>query len=156
MSSLAQIRAEWLTSVFGHSSIQALTAKVYDRPILTDSISEDALLRHQQDVNYFYFAALGFVDDQLMVGSGGAFQYNFVVDVVYTVEDKPTNGAFNKVNDGLELVQLLVESEMGSTWNGLVSDYRREKTIPSVSPIVINNCECWQGSQRYTAEKNAA
>ena len=145
----ADVRNLWDTEIAQSLTILALTDRIYNRDLTTKALSEDAALRYEQSVNFFNYIVRRWVEAQI----GGTYVYRFMVDVFYTHEDRADIDAYNKVLDGLETIEGLVRSELGSRWGGLVDDYQLQQQPIEITETSINNVVCWRGHQVYTAFK---
>jgi hypothetical protein len=143
------VRDLWATAIAQNNTILALTDKIYNRDLSTVALSQDSALRFEQNVNFFNYIVRRWVEAQM----GGTYVYHFLVDVFYTHQDKAGIDAYNKVLDGLETVETLVRTEMGSRWDSLMDDYQLQQAPIDISQIDINNVICWRGHQIYTAFK---
>lgn len=152
MSTAAQVRTAWDTNVFQHSSIQAITTKIYDREMRKDegsSKSQYNLLRFGQEINFIEYVVTRFPNG----GEVGARRYQYQVEVSYYRELEKDSTNHNAVIDAFESIDTRVIDGLGFTWGATVDFASQDFESPSIEQITIEGKQVLKVSRVYEAEK---
>lgn len=140
------IRAVWRTNVWANSTIRALTDKLIESDIGEASLHEVARLRYETKINFFAFRCTRSIEPQI----GGKYRLFFSVDITYTKWADPDGANYNSVLDGIEILQEIVISQLGSNWAGTVASYEAQAGPAEVRTITIDNDVCYSADYSYT------
>jgi hypothetical protein len=141
------IRVKWRTSIWNHASILAITDKVLEQDLTEETHKELSRLRYDQKINFFAFRVLQMTEQLLM----GKYRLRFQVEISYTRWANPSGSNYNLVADTMALVQNLVLSELGSTWDGLVANAEPQNSFPNVSVVTVGDEPAFRAEYSYTA-----
>jgi hypothetical protein len=75
----------------------------------------------------------------------------FNVDVTYTKWADPDGANYNAVLDGIEILQEVVISELGSNWGGVVGSYEAQEGPAIVTTVQIDGDICYSADFSYVA-----
>ena len=140
------IRAVWRSDIWAHASILALTDVIIEHDISEDSHHEVAGLRYAQKINFFAFRVRRAVQNL----SGEKNRLLFFVDISYTKWADPDGDNYNAVIDGIEIVQELVLSELGSRWSETVGGSEPQAGPPNVSVTSIGEERVFRADFNYS------
>lgn len=154
MSILTDIESAWTTDVWNNAYVQALTTKIYQYPVTTDSEFEIAKLYYNQEINFFEVLTGGFIRYLASAGQIGlVYRFNITVEINYYRELDTDGTNFTAVREAFLGIFDLVSFLLGQTWNDNVDLWSPEEAIPTIVEVKINNKKCWKGTTRYFAEK---
>ena len=140
------IRVKWRTAIWNHASILAITNKVLEQDLTEVSHKEISKLRYNQKINFFSFRVLQSLEQLLM----GKYRLRFSVELSYTRFADPDGANYNLVCDAIATLQLLVLTELGSTWGGLVANAEPQSGPPNVSVITIGDEPAFKADFNYS------
>lgn len=146
MLASSAIQEVWKEKVFCNSEILSLTNVLIEHEIVEDSHKEISSLRYETKINFFGFRVLR----ALEVLNMGKYRLRFFVDVSYTKWADPEGHNYNDVRDGIEKIQEVVFTELGSTWNGLLASAQPQETPPSISVITIGKESAFKADYSYS------
>lgn len=146
LTSSETIRQAWRTAVWAHASILALTDVIIEHDISEDSHHELSSLRFEQKINFFAFRVRRGV--QNLMGQENRLLY--FVDISYTRWADPDGDNYNAVLDGIEVVQELVISELGTTWSGTVGGSEPQSGPPNISVSTIGEERIFKADFNYS------
>ena len=140
------IRAKWRTDIWEHSTIEALTTSILEQELTEVTHKEISRLRFATKINFFSFVIRRGIETLM----GGKYRLRFYVDISYTKWADPDGTNYNDVIDGIEAVQELVISELGSTWDGLVATSEPQEGPPEVSVVTIGEESAFKADFSYS------
>lgn len=140
------VRQKWRDKIWTHASIQALTSKILEQDTTENSHKEISKLRHDTKINFFAFR----VRRSMEVLTGQKYRLRFFIDISYTRWADPNGANYNAVLDGIEVLQELVLTELGSTWNGLVATSEPQKDPPEISVVSIGEEYAFKADYNYS------
>lgn len=148
MTTSAQLRSALQSSVFSHSSVTAITPKIFSYDRIKKSSSETVDLFHQQRINFIQWTCNRSHVKQV----GGGFSIlEFVHDleVMYAVEAQLGSGGYNEVIDGLQTIEsrILISTESTNWHNNLLP--ARLVAVDAPSIVILDSKDCWTGRHRY-------
>lgn len=146
MLASSEIRDVWKEKVFRNSEILSLTDVLIEHDIVESSHKEISSLRYETKINFFGFR----VRRALEVLTMGKYRLLFFVDVSYTKWADPDGRNYNEVLDGIEKLQEVALTELGSTWNGLLASAQPQETPPSISVITIGKESAFKADYNYS------
>ncbi len=151
------IRAAWKAAIFDSATIQAITSKAYQFDLLANvaSISEDAMMFHNQKINFFTYTTSRRSETGSIRGtntSAARYQYSVRVDYHLFKDVSEPDFNFNTSIDRLEALDDLVLSELGKTWNSTVDYYELSEFRPP-SLRTLEEREFWTVGYTYTGIK---
>ena len=157
MTSSASIRAAWKTGIFNNAAILAITPKAYAFDIIANiaSISEDSLLYHEQQINFFTYIASRKSETGSIRGSNtAASRFSHTIEITYNLKKDIGEADFNynALIDRLEIVDDLVLSELGKTWSSTVDYYELTEFSPPTLKT-LEDREFWSAGYTYTGFK---
>lgn len=147
MTTLAQVRSAWDTSIWSHASILAITDKIYDYDVTIDSTFELYKLRYNQEVNAFVYV----VSKYERLGFGGTKYEEFEVNVRYYRKADVAGANHKAVYDAYETLIALVRTSLTHTWGGTVGAYRNQDSPPQISQITLEGVPVWLGTYKFFA-----
>jgi hypothetical protein len=147
MTTSADIEAEFITRVFADSDLQT----TYSSKLIRYALAEEAEIEITaislvQRINFFQLL----IRRQDIIEGLQVRSLQFPIQIRYTVEKDAQNLAYQKVRDGLELVQDLVREELYPEIGGLVDIIEFGEMNENIS-INIASTPCWMGQINYTA-----
>lgn len=140
------VRAAWRTAIWEHADILALTDKIIEHDISEESHHELASLRFEQKINFFAFRVRRSVENLM----GEKNRLLFLVDISYTRWADPDGANYNEVLNGIETVQDLVISELGSNWGGVVGGSEPQTGPPSIVVSTIGEDRVFRADFNYS------
>lgn len=147
MTTLAQIRAAWNTKIWTNATVTAITDKIYDYDVTTDSTFEQSKLRYNQEHNAFIYVCSKYE----RLGMMGTKYEEFEVDVRYYRKADVAGANHKIVLDTFETIIGLVRTELTHTWNSTVGAYRTQSSIPTISQILLEGLPVWLGNYKFFA-----
>ena len=156
MSTVAQVTAAWNTYVFAHSTVQAITTKIYNFDAVSmadNSRVYDAQLHYGQTYNFFQWRATKFINSQNI---GGSKLYIYPVTVQYFIEADIDGSNFAAAELAFETLYTRVNSGLGTTWDSTVDFYTPQPNRPALSEYIINDTVCWMWSYEYVGTKTGS
>jgi hypothetical protein len=157
MSTPAQIRAAWAAKVWAHSSIKALTTKIYNfdlESVAELSTAHKSLMYYNQRINFFQYR----VTKARQFGlSGGKVMYKYPVVIRYYREATIDldGSVFNAVEDAFETLFTAVQSQLGTSWNNTVDYYEIQVEPASVDATLLDDKLVWVGQYSFQGIKEA-
>lgn len=150
MSTSAEIRAAWDTKIWTNTTITALTTKIYDYDITTQSTKETAKFYYNQEINFITYLVNRTQRIRLM----GQVEQKFDVEIrAYKKAD--TEGVnYNALITQFETIDALIVSQLTGNWNSTVDYYQIQDAVPEVSLITLDGVQVWLGRYTYTGIKN--
>lgn len=152
MTTIAAVKAVWLSEVFEHTDILAITDKILNYEITQDSEVELSVGYYQTEINFFEYL-ISKSERIVEVGGQSSPQYQFDVDVRYTLEQKPGGANYIAVNAAIETLCTVVRTELGATWSTLEVKTANEILPTEITSETINNTKCFRKVVRFTAYK---
>lgn len=157
MTTSSAILAAWKSAIFDHEDIQAITARCHNWDLLSNvsSITQDALMMHDQEINFFTYQVSRRSETGSIRGTNtSAARYNFTVRVDYhLVKDAAESDFnFNSAINRIELLDDLVLSELGKTWSATV-DYYELSEFRAPQLRILEDREFWILGYTYTGFK---
>lgn len=140
------VRQAWRTAIWEHADILALTDKIIEHDISEESHHELASLRFEQKINFFAFRVRRSVENLM----GEKNRLLFLVDISYTRWADPDGANYNEVLNGIETVQDLVISELGSNWGGVVGGSEPQAGPPSIVVSTIGEDRVFRADFNYS------
>ena len=141
------IREVWRTYVWDAPAIKAITDKVIESDLGSQSFHEVTRLRYQQKTNFFAFSVTRSVET--LIGNKNRLRY--FVRCAYTKYADPAGTAYNDVIDAIEVLQETVITELGAKWQGIVAGYDAQEGPPTVGTVVIGDDTCYTAEFNYEA-----
>lgn len=150
MTTSALVRAAWNTKIWTNATITALTAKIYDYDITTNSTKETAKFYHNQEINFITYLVNRTQRIRLM----NQIEQRFSVEIrAYKKAD--TDGVnYNALITQFETIDALVISQLTTTWNSTMDYYTIQDSPPEISQITLEGIPVWLGKYTYTGIKN--
>lgn len=145
MTTSAQVRTAWSDNIWDHTTIQALTTKIYDYDITTESTKEFTKLREDQQINCFTYV-VSRAERILILNQT---EHTFTVRIRYYRQADIPGVNFNDLITAFETISGLVVSELTSSWDGTVDFYRVQPEPPQISLIQMEGQPVWVGDFRY-------
>lgn len=139
------IRQAWREAVWAHAEIQAFSGAVLEHDITEETHKEIARCRWLQKVNFFGFRVRRRVETLINRG----LRYHYLVDCSYTRWADPDGVNYNLVLDGIEKLADIVQSELGSTWNGQVEDYAAQNTVPAIQVSTLGDEKVYRAEYSF-------
>lgn len=140
----------WLEKVFSRHELRNYTNKIYPYDVTGTQVTMEDLsqLLYCDRINFIQFLVQRFrKDDQL--GCCGTYQYQ--VQIEYYREDRGEDQRY--IQDVLELIDDLVETNLGARWDDTVTSSGRQTTFPAFEPAgEIENRIVYVGRFTYFAE----
>jgi hypothetical protein len=155
MSTASGVRTVWNTYVFAHSTVTALTTKIYNYDIVelaSRSQTHDAKLLYNQVYNFIQYR----VTKTRQFGLTNKAIYTFPVTIQYYKEADIDGTNFNAVEDAWETIHTRVYSGLGTTWQGQVDYYQIVQTAPEINLVTINDRACWRSQYQYLGIQEAS
>lgn len=150
MSTAAQVRAAWETNVFQHSTVQALTTKIFDYSVETDGAKKKfAELREDTEINFITYTVIRYPDG----GAIGARRYRYVVTVQINKQADTSSTAFNSAIDAGETIDARVIQGLGSSWSSTVDNGEVLSTEPVIEEVEIEGRRVARLTKTYTGIK---
>lgn len=155
MSTSAQVETAWLNAIWTDTDITAITDKILQYQVTTESEQEISLLYDSNNILNFIEVLTGRSQNYLQSANyiGKTIQYNYIVEINYYREIDTDGTAFRAVRDAYETIFSKVVSELGYTWTNTVDLWRPDEAIPTIVETLINNKKSWKGTYRFFAEK---
>lgn len=157
MSTPAQIRAAWKTSVWDNQTAKNITEKIYDYDVTQDSQTEIErfFFRDPEDIttdliNFFTYLTRRNVET---IGLCSQVRYNHIVEVHYYLEAKPDGSSYNQLIDAMVSIEDLVESQLDKTWSDTVDFYELDAVEKPEVIELANRPSVWHGVQIYNASE---
>lgn len=141
------ILAEWKAKIWESSTIKSITESIVYHDITEDTHKELSSIRHNQEINFFFFRVRRSMTPQM----GGKYRVFFFADVVYTKYADPDGDTYVEVIDALETVQELVITDLGEQWGGLVGTSYPQEGPPVINPITIGDERAFKGEFSFEA-----
>jgi hypothetical protein len=155
--SCAAIRAILKSAIFDSATIAAITSKAYSFDILANigSVSEDALLYHEQQINFFTYLVTRKSETGSIRGNNtAASRFSYEVQIAYHLK-KDVGEAdfnFNTLIDRLETLDDMILSVLGKTWSSNFDYYElTEFSAPTLK--TLEEREFWSASYTYIGYK---
>ena len=139
------IRQAWREKVWNHAQIAAITQIVIERDLGEDTHKEISSIRYKQEINFFGFRVRRRIET--LIGRKRRFWY--LVDVSYTRWADPRGINYNTTLDAIELVADLVQSQLGSSWNGTVEDYQPQAGVPNILVTSIGDEKVYRAEYSF-------
>jgi hypothetical protein len=154
MSTPSAVRAKWASDVFAHSTVTAITTKIYNYDIVelaAKSTAHDSKLLLAQVYNFIQYR----VTKARAFGMTGKEIFTFQVFVQVYKEADINGVGFNAVEDAFETIAARVYSGLGQTWSGTVDYYNPQAAIPSIGLVTINDRAVWRGEYSFIGVKQS-
>jgi hypothetical protein len=132
-----------------HDRIQGYTPMIYDHDLTEESTKEQSKLFHGTIVNCVSYK----VSSSLELRLRGTNTRNFRVEVIYYKQYDVDGDNWKSVVDFFELLQDLLWSELGGTWNSTVDYYVNQDAPPVIDMQTIGGRRCWVGRSVFMATK---
>jgi hypothetical protein len=149
VTTLLQVRNAWNTKVWTQTSVQDITDKIYLHDVFVESESDFAKLVHAQKVNYFTCVVLREHEAMMMTQTRQRFQVT-VTHYLQQADQEDSN--FNPVLDHLALVDDLVISSLGSSWDSTI-DFYNGSSLTKPEIVNVNGIRCWRAGYTYLGTK---
>lgn len=155
MTSIATVEAVWVSNVFEHADILAITTKILDHEYQDESQTEleELYLEDTEGIgqlNFFEYS-IGRAERIIEVGGQANPQYQFDVDVQYTKTQDVEGNAPSEVRAAIEILCNTVRSEMGATWGTLNAKTANEIIPEPIKKELVNGTPCYRHAVRFTA-----
>lgn len=153
MSTVAQVKSAWNTAVWAHSTIIAITPKIYNFDALSLSPvgrMQDNQLKNGTSYEFFQYRVTRHFERAAI---GGSRLFRYPVTIQYYIEaDK--DGANHAAGEAVfETIDGLVISELTDTWSATVDSYDQQVERPAFSEVLINDVVCWSWTYEYVGIK---
>lgn len=152
MTTAAQVRSAFSTSVFGHSSIVAISPKVLFFEVAPESESEIDDIYYQNQVNFFE-CVVSRGESYPLIGGADKARYQYLVEVRYTKERDPDGSNSNDAQDAINTLCSIVASELGSDWGGLVDVAEPQEGVTEQTTATVAGVTCFRAIYRFQATK---
>jgi hypothetical protein len=152
MSTTAQVRSAWKTNVFDHSTIQALTTKIYDYDVVETagiSTAHDAKLYEAQVYNFIQYRVTKTRRFDLTL----KMLITFPVTVQYYKEVDLAGANYNGVEDAIETIFNRVRTGLSDTWAATVDYWRVTDAPPDIVILRVNDRPVWRGQYQFIGVK---
>lgn len=157
MSTAAQVQAAWLTNIWNHATIQAITTQILGYEATDLSESE---LAAQFEVPSNGISRVNFVQylvtrtQQFAITN--ALVYSYSVKIDYFLSTDVDGTSWGQVRDFFDTVFNLVLSQMHPSWGDTVDYYQPQSGPAEITKTQILTEPCWQGRYIYTATKQVS
>ena len=153
MSTAAQVQAAWVSAIWQHATITAITDKIYGYEVTTASEKEVNNISFDQGINFIEHVTTRTPGQRELGGQGSAL-CTFLVEVRYTKEKyKPGDAfdgdAFTDVRNFFDTLVGLIESELGSNWDSSVDYFDYPDAGLELIEQEVAGRACWRGIQRF-------
>ena len=157
MTSIADVEAVWVSNVFEHADILAITTSILDHEYQADTQTELEELYQEGalgigELNFFEYE-INKSEAIIEVGGAQAPEYKFDVDVRYTRALDVEGNTQKQVIAAIETLCDTVRTQMGATWGSLNARTALEITPAQITKEEINGTPCYRQSVRFTAFK---
>lgn len=122
------IREVWRSHVWANPVITDYTEVIVEHDLSEEFHQEVAKIRHNQQINFFAFR----VRRSFLPLLHEKIRLLFFINVSYTRWADPQGRNYNIVLDGIETMQELVVTELGSTWGGVVHAWSPQEGPPVI------------------------
>lgn len=149
-TTIQNVKDAWNSAIFEHGSIQALTTKIYDYDVLVESEKENSKLYFAQEINFcVYRVERSPMQYQITRGR----HYDFNVTISYYKEYSAGADNQDSVSDFFETLDGLVTSELGISWDGVVTYMNPQKDPIKLENLELDKKTIWKGQVQYTGRK---
>ena len=148
MTTNALVRSAWASKVMGHDQIVAYTPQIFDYDLTEESTKEQSKLFHDTIVNCVSYVVSSYQQLRLR----GTNSKHFEVKVTYYKQYDVDGDNYKSIADFFELLQTLVWSELGGTWDASVDYYQLQEGPPSIRVDTIGGRKSWVGEFLFRAE----
>lgn len=145
---------KWIETIFESDEIREITPNIYAEDVAGNQLVACDLSQamHEGTINFCQFSVQR-IKREDQVGECGTYFYR--VDIRYFLERLAGMRTEQKVQEFFEVLDELIQSELGSDWGGLVDSYTRSEEFPEVFQFgLINERPVVAGRYTYFAEKN--
>jgi len=149
MTSSAQVEAKFLSTVFTHSSLVAITPNVVTYDFIEDSEPELDPISHQGEINTF----------QLLVGRGeevaalGRIDLKFTIQIGYYRSKNTFGGNWRAVRDVFDVLNDRIRAVLYPDLDGAVDFYTTSPAPPRIAAKRLFQQDLWEGIIRLEATK---
>lgn len=150
MTTSAQVRSAWNTSVWSHSTLTSLTTKIYNYDVTTESTKEYSKFRESQEINFFTYLVSRAQRIRIM----NQYEQIFTVDIRYYRKADVAGANYNTVIDAFETIDTRVVAGLTSSWGSTIDFYRIQDGPPAISQIQMEGVPVWLGIYKYFGYKN--
>jgi hypothetical protein len=155
MTSIPDVETVWSEKIFQHEDLLAISSNVIDHEYRQDSNAElEELYQEGTDgigrLNFWEYVITK-AEEVTEVGGQSRPQYQFNVDVQYTLEQDVAGTAQKIVVEAIETLCGLVRSELGGTWSTLDAKIANQVTPEPVQKDEINGTTVLRQAVRFTA-----
>ncbi len=152
MTTEAEVRSKWKTKVFDDATIQALTTKAHAFIVTDVSEKEVTQLLFNKKINFFEYL-VSCTERSITAGQENRRQYEFRVDVRYTVQKDVSGANFNAVADGISAIRNKANSALGTDWDEIIDYTGLEVAASPIAEETIGGIKCWRQSIGFTGFK---
>ncbi len=151
------VKTAWITKIANNSQIQAITKNFYtfDITAVLNSKTEIAYLYDNENKINFVKLVISrrALDTEARATATTASLYEYDVEFTYYLEKDISDTEWNagKLTSTIELIDVLVRTELGSKWNNTVR-YWSMSGILSPRIVELDNKSVWQGGYSYLAK----
>lgn len=146
MTGSEAIRVAWRDAIWTNADVLALTDKIIEHDLSEETHVELSSIRFNQEINFFAFRVRRAIEPLM----GEKNRLLFLVDISYTMQADPSGVNYNLVLDGIELIQDLVFSELGSRWTNTVGGSAPQAGPPNISVSTIGDEKVFKADYQYT------
>lgn len=155
MSTAAQIRTAWANNVWNNASITAITTKIYDREMPKDITGAQTTNSQKERLLYSYkYNFIEYVitkhDDG---GAIGQRKYSYDVNVLVNRQTDNDGTEHNACIDTLNTIFNVVNTNLGTTWQGTVDRWLPLSGQPQINFYSIENVRIIRARRVFRAEK---
>lgn len=149
MSSSSLVRTAWSNKIWTDLTVIGITDRIFLYDVIADSTFDAAKLYYDQQINFFTCLVQRAHEARIMHST----LYQYLVTVTYYKQQTDVeDSTYNDVQDTIEIVDGLVITSLGTTWDSTV-DYYTGSNAKSIDLTTIDGKKCWRGGYTYTAFK---
>lgn len=149
MTTCAAIDAAWLTGVWQHATIKAITPICFQFGFTQESEPEISRGMYGTELNFFEAVS---ARENVFEMTGGLV-YHFTVEVSYYIEQDTTGEAWTDVRNAFESLFTVVRESLGATWGDTVDFWRPQEGPPEIEETTLGSANCWRGNYKFFATK---
>lgn len=156
MSTTATIVTLW-EDVFNNASMTAISQNAYPYEVKDGSEFEISTMSEDQTIDYFEYLVTREVTAR-EVGGGSNAIFRFTVEVRYTkqVDDDTAGDSYAGVRDAFDTLLSVVESELGTTWDGNVDYYTHQDGPADIQAVRVADTNCYRGTYKFFGTQAAS
>ena len=150
MSTTAEVVTAWNDLIWEDTDILAITPNIFNFEFSALSTKEYARLRHEQQVNAFFYTVTRAERLRLM----GQREQKFTVAIEYYKAANVAGTNYPDIHEVFETLDTTIRAELSSNWNETVDFYRNQEGPVSITLIEIESRPIYRGNYSYIGFKN--